>query len=62
MAVARVAGMTPEEVRSMNQNIDELPAGGSSVPGAAVLVFLVLLFTDFMEFTDDFPFVKRTAR
>ena len=52
----------PEEVRSMNQKIDELPAGGSSLPGAAVLVFLVLLFTDIMGFTDVFPFVKKTAR
>lgn len=62
MAVARVASMTPEEVRSMNQQIDELPAGGSSLLGAAVLVFLVLLFTDIMGFTDVFPFVKKTAR
>jgi hypothetical protein len=62
MAVARVASMTPEEVRRMNQIIDELPAGGSSLPGAAVLVFLVLLFTDIMGFTDVFPFVKKTAR
>ena len=61
MAVACVASMTPEEVRSMNQKIDELPAGGSRLPGAPVLVFPVLLFTDIMGFTDVFPFVEKTA-
>ena len=62
MAVARIARMTLEEVRSMNQKINELPAGGSSLLGAALLVFLVLLFTDIMGFTDVFHFVKKTAR
>jgi Family of unknown function (DUF6627) len=61
MAVARIASMTPEKVRSMNQIIDELPAGGSSPPGTAVLVILVLLFTAITGFTDVFPFVKKTA-
>jgi hypothetical protein len=61
MAVARVATMTPEEVHNINQKIDDLPAGGSSLLGAAVLIFLVLLFTDIMGWTDIFPFVKKTA-
>jgi len=61
LAKQRVASMTKEEVRLLNQKMDELPAGGSFV-GAAVLVFLVLLFTDIMGYTDIFPFVKKTAK
>ena len=61
MAAKRVASMTADEVRVMNQKIDELPAGGD-ILSVAVLVFLVLLFTDIMGWTDVFPFVKKTAR
>ena len=46
----------------MNQNINELPADGSSLPGAALLVFPVLLFTAIMGFSGVYPFVKKTAR
>jgi hypothetical protein len=58
MAKARVSSMTDEEVRALNQRMDEMPAGGSVV-GAVVLVFLVLLFTDIMGWTDVFPFVNK---
>ena len=58
MAKARVSSMTDEEVRALNQKMDEMPAGGSVV-GAVVLVFLVLLFTDIMGWTDVFPFVNK---
>ena len=61
MAVERVASMTPQEVAIMNQQIDELPAGGDLL-AVAVLIFLVLLFTDIMGYTDVFPFVKKTAQ
>ena len=61
MAAQRVASMTPQEVQILNQKIDELPAGGD-ILGVAVFVFLVLLFTDIMGWTDVFPFVKKTAR
>ena len=58
MAKARVSSMTDEEVRALNQRMDEMPAGGSVV-GAVVLVFLVLLFTDIMGWTDVFPFANK---
>jgi len=58
MAKARVSSMTDDEVRLLNQKMDEMPAGGSVV-GAVVLVFLVLLFTDIMGWTDVFPFVNK---
>jgi hypothetical protein len=61
IAKQRVATMTSEEVQLLNQKMDEMPAGGDIV-AAAVLVFLVLLFTDIMGYTDLFPFVKKTAK
>jgi hypothetical protein len=50
--------MTDEEVRALNQKMDEMPAG-SGVVGAVVLVFLVLLITDIVGWTDVFPFVNK---
>lgn len=61
-AQARVAAMTDQEVATLNQHLDSLPAGGDSIIGALLLIFLVLLFTDIMGFTNVFPFVKKTAR
>jgi len=58
MAKQRVASLTDEEVRALNQKMDEMPAG-SGVVGALVLVFLVLLFTDIMGWTDVYPFVNK---
>lgn len=54
----RIASMTDEEVLALNQQIDELPAG-SGVVGAVVFVFLVLLVTDILGYTDVYPFVKK---
>ncbi|MEJ2096307.1 MAG: PA2779 family protein, partial [Deltaproteobacteria bacterium] len=46
------------------EKVEQLPAAGSSVAwvlGLAVLVFLVLLITDILGYTDIFPFVKKKA-
>ncbi|HSG74934.1 MAG TPA: PA2779 family protein [Burkholderiales bacterium] len=56
-AQARVAALTDEEAAHLAAQIDELPAGGD-VLGAAVLIFLVLLFTDVMGYTKIFPFTR----
>ena len=56
-AQARVAALTDEEAARLAAQIDELPAGGD-VLGAAVLIFLVLLFTDVMGYTKIFPFTR----
>jgi len=61
-AVKRIDSMTDQEVQLFAQNMQELPAGGDSVLGILVFVFLVLLFTDIMGWTDIFPFVKKTAK
>jgi hypothetical protein len=44
------------------QKLDQLPAGGDGlgvVIGAALVVFIVLLITDILGYTDVFTFVKK---
>lgn len=57
----RVQALTDDEASAIAQRLDQLPAGGDVV-GAIVFVFLVLLVTDILGFTDVFPFVKKRAR
>jgi hypothetical protein len=57
---ARIATLTDEEVALLNDQLDQLPAG-SGILGVAVLIFLVLLATDILGYTDVFPFVKKTV-
>jgi len=62
MAKVRVNGLTDEEVSQMARQLDQMPAGGDAVGVivvAAVVVFLVLLLTDILGYTDVFPFVKK---
>jgi len=56
----RVAALSDVEAAQLAAQLDELPAGGDLL-GVAVLVFLVLLFTDIMGYTKVFPFT-RSAR
>ena len=60
-AAARVDAMSEDEVRSLSQRLDTLPAGGDAfgtIITAAVLVFLVLLVTDILGYTKVFSFTK----
>lgn len=57
----RLDSLTDEEVQTLAANMDQLPAGGDAL-GLLVLIFLVLLFTDIMGFTNIFPFVKHPQR
>ena len=53
--------LTDAEAIALAVKIEELPAGGSAIGvivGAALIVFLVLLVTDILGYTDIFPFVK----
>ena len=59
-ARARVRALSDAEAAQLAAQMDTLPAGGD-VLGAAVLIFLVLLFTDVMGYTKIFPFT-RSAR
>jgi uncharacterized protein DUF6627 len=61
-AKRRLDSLTDAEVIRFAKEIKQLPAGGGAVGtivGAALIVFLVLLITDIMGFTDVFPFVKK---
>ena len=60
-AKARVDSLSDSEVIEVADKIEQLPTGGGvfgAVIGAALIVFLVLLLTDILGYTDVFPFVK----
>jgi len=59
-AVARVASMSDAEVTLLSGNIDQLPAGADpfgTLIGAAVYIFIILLITDILGFTNVYSFV-----
>lgn len=60
MAEQRVQSLTADELAELSERMDEMPAGAGvgSVVGAVVLIFLVLLITDILGFTNVFPFTK----
>ena len=53
----RLAAMTPAEIKSLNKNIDELPAG-EGILGLAVFVFVLFIVTDAVCVTDIYSFVN----
>ena len=53
----RINLMTHEEIAQLNQQIDELPAGGD-VLGVILIIFIVFVITDVIGATDIFPFIK----
>ena len=55
---SRIKLMTHEEIAQLNQQINELPAGGSSLLGVLLIVFIVFVITDVIGATDIFPFIK----
>lgn len=64
-ATARIDGLTDAEAVAVAGRLDNLPAGGSAlgvIVGALLIVFLVLLITDIMGYTDIFPFVKARTK
>ena len=57
----RIDSLTNDEAIALADQIEELPAGSGAVGtiiGAALIVFLVLLVTDILGYTDIFPFVN----
>jgi hypothetical protein len=55
---SRVAALSDVEAAQLAAKIDELPAGGVSIIGAILIVFLVLLITDILGLTKVFPFTR----
>lgn len=54
----RVAALTDEEAGLMARHIDAAPAGGNSLIGALVFIFVLLLVTDLLGLTKVFPFTR----
>ena len=62
-AKARIDSLSNTEIVLLADKIEQLPAGSdpiSTIVGAAVLIFLVLLITDILGLTDVFSFVKKS--
>ena len=61
-AAARAEALSDAEVVRLADAAETLPAGGSTVAiivGALLLVFIVLLITDILGYTNVFPFTKK---
>lgn len=61
-AQLRVAGLSDVEVSRLAGRIDTLPAGEGAfgaIVGAALVIFIVLLVTDLMGYTNVFPFTNK---
>ena len=61
-AQARAESLSDAEAVRLAGAIETLPAGGSAlglIVGAILLVFIILLITDIMGYTDVFPFTKK---
>jgi hypothetical protein len=60
-AEARVDSLSDAEIMRLAEKINQLPAGGDGLGvlvGAALIVFIVLLITDILGYTNVFPFVS----
>jgi hypothetical protein len=60
-AKTRVDSLSDIEAITVANQIEQLPAGSGAIGAvivASVIVFLVLLITDILGYTDIFPFVK----
>ena len=58
---ARLDSLTDEEVQTLAAKMDQLPAGGDAL-GLLVFIFVLLLITDILGFTNVYPFVKHPQR
>ena len=61
-AKMRVESLSDSEAIALADQIEQLPAGSGAIGviiGAALIVFLVLLVTDILGYTDVFPFVNK---
>jgi flagellar basal body-associated protein FliL len=61
-AGARIDSMSDAEAMAVADKLDQLPAGSGALEVlliVALIVFITLLVTDIMGYTDVFPFVKK---
>jgi hypothetical protein len=57
-AKLRIQQMNDDELASLQQQFQQLPAGAGGL-GTIAFIFVVLLITDMIGATDIFPFVKK---
>jgi len=57
-ATIRIQQMNDNELASLQQRFQQLPAGAGAF-GTLALIFLVLVITDSIGATDIFPFIKK---
>ena len=57
MAHERINSLTGEELANLNRQFSELEAGGDSILGILLILFIVFIITDAIGATDIFPFV-----
>ncbi|WP_088330400.1 PA2779 family protein [Lacimicrobium sp. SS2-24] len=55
-AQRRIANMTKEELNALNNQINDMPAGG--IVGTIVTVLVVVAVLDLMGVTDVYPFIR----
>ena len=53
----RLNSLTDADVARIHQEIDNLDAGGSSILGVLLIIFIVFVITDVIGATDIFPFI-----
>ena len=53
----RVNSLTDAEVARINNEIENLNAGGTSILGILLVIFIVFVITDVIGATDIFPFI-----
>lgn len=56
-ASQRVAALTDQELASLSDRVDQLPAGGDFF-GTVGIIFVILLVTDLLGLTKVFPFTR----
>ncbi len=57
MARERINSLTGEELANINRQLNELKAGGDSVLGVLLIIFVIFVITDVIGATDIFPFI-----
>ena len=53
----RLNSLTDAELARIHQEIDSLDAGGTSILGVLLVIFIVFVITDVIGATDIFPFI-----
>jgi hypothetical protein len=61
-AKERTARLTDAELARINQGIDQMQAGGDSILGVLLIIFIIFVITDVIGATNIFPFIHPVHR